>query len=75
VESSRAIIARSLSEFLRLAMSDHEVYATYYQLVEAEVRIPGGGKWDGLRRLADDTLFPGYKDQIRFGALTLRGCC
>jgi len=70
---SYAVIARSVLEADRLASSDKEVYSTYYKLVDAEVRLPSGSKWDVLRDVADGALFPGYKKHIRFGALSLNG--
>lgn len=71
--SSQAVLSRSLADVERLASSDRQLYATYYQLLEAEVKLPAGDKWDPLRRLADEALFPGYKDKIRFAALSLDG--
>jgi len=71
--STVAVLSRSLAEVERLASSDRQLYATYYQLLEAEVKLPDDNKWDLLRRLADETLFPGYKEKIRFAALSLDG--
>jgi hypothetical protein len=68
---SRAVLNRPLPEAERLASSDKQLYATFYGLLEAEVRLPYGDKWDRLRRIADEALFPGYKERIRFAALTL----
>src|SRR5256714_6988714 len=70
---SQAVIARSQSEVLRLANSHRQLYATYYQLIEAGVRLPEGDQWDVLRELADTVLFPGYKKEMRFAALSLDG--
>jgi RNA polymerase subunit RPABC4/transcription elongation factor Spt4 len=71
LDESKAVLARPLGEAQRLASSEKQGYATYYQLNEAEVRLPDGDKWDALRRLADEALFPGYKEKVRFAALTL----
>lgn len=73
VSKSQAVIARSLLETDRLASSDKQIYATFYQLVDAGVRLPSGSKWDALREVADGALFPGYKKHIRFAALSLNG--
>jgi hypothetical protein len=73
LSDAKAVIVRSTGELQRLASSDNEVYATYYQLTEAVVRLPRGDKWDVLRALADSALFPGYKENIRFAALSLDG--
>jgi hypothetical protein len=70
---SSAVIARYQSEVLRLASSTRQLYGTYYQLVEAGLRLPDGDEWDVLRELADTVLFPKYKEHMRFGALSLNG--
>jgi hypothetical protein len=70
---SKAVLARSSNELLRLANSDHELYATYYKLTRAGVRLPTGEKWDFRRRVADAALFPGFEEQITFAALSLDG--
>lgn len=70
---SRVVISRSLPEMLRLASSDRELYATFHQIVGAGIRLPNGNKWDRLRLLVDSALFPHYKDEIRFGSLSLDG--
>lgn len=74
LKKSNAVIARSVSEARRLAKSDSEGYATYYQLAEAQLRFPSGDKWDTLRRVVDSAVFPGYGEKIRFGALSMDGC-
>jgi hypothetical protein len=71
--SSRPVISRSIGEVLRLATSEQELYATYYQLAMGQVRIPKGDRWDVLRRVADSALFPGYASEIHFAALSLDG--
>ncbi|HXI23405.1 MAG TPA: hypothetical protein VNG71_05980 [Pyrinomonadaceae bacterium] len=68
---SKAVISRSESEIQRLAQSARQLYSTYYKLRDAEVRLPDGNEWDILRELAETVLFPDYKQQIRFGALSL----
>lgn len=70
---SKTVIARSESEVLRLAASTRQLYGTYYQMIEAELRLPDGDEWDALREPADTILFPHYKKQVRFGALSLDG--
>jgi hypothetical protein len=47
------------------------LYATFYQLVASGVRPPQATQTDLDRLLADDLLFPYYKEKIRFGALSL----
>ena len=71
--TSRAVVARSSPDLFRLATSDREIYATYYQQIRAGVRLIHGDKWDILRAVVDDALFPNYKDHIRFAALSLDG--
>jgi hypothetical protein len=71
--SSKAVIARPFREIERLSSSDKEVVSTFYQLMRGEVRLPHGNKWDVLRGLADEALFPGARESIRFAALSLDG--
>jgi hypothetical protein len=73
VADSKAVMSRPLRELDRLASSDKELMSTFYKLLGSEVRLPHGNEWDGLRRIADEALFPGYKEEIRFAALTLDG--
>jgi hypothetical protein len=71
--SSHAVLSRSLGEVEQLASSDRQLYTTYYKLLEAEVKLSDDDIWDPLRRLADEGLFPNYKEKIRFAALSLDG--
>jgi hypothetical protein len=73
LQRSQCVCTRSVAEVHRLASSDRQLYATFYQLVEGGVVIPEEGEWDRRRRPVDDVLFPGYRDKIHFGALTLDG--
>lgn len=68
---SKAVLARSPNELQRLATGDDEVYATFYELLGAHVRLWETGKWSVLRSAADVAFFPGYHIQIRFAALSL----
>lgn len=68
---SKAVLARSANEVQRLATSDKQNYATYYALLQAGLVSHEDDRWAVLRALADDAMFPGYKESIRFAALTL----
>ncbi len=71
--TTQAVINRPIGEVQRLANSDNEVYATYYQLSNSGVKIPSDEVWDKRRAATDDLLLTGYKESIRFAALTLDG--
>jgi len=71
--AAQAVLTRPFADVERLASSDRQLQPTYYQLLEAEARLPYGDRWDKLRRLADAALFPGYEKDIRFAALSLDG--
>lgn len=71
--SSKAVMARPTRELDRLVSSDQELIPSYYGLLAGQVRLPHGNEWDGLRGIADEALFPGYKEHIRFAALSLDG--
>lgn len=72
-DGSKAVIVRPEHDILRLATSTRQLYGTYYQQIEAELRLPDGEKWDTFRGIADTVLFPHYKKDIRFAALSLDG--
>jgi hypothetical protein len=71
--NSKAVMARPMRELDRLIASDQEMIPSYYGLLAGQVRLPHGNEWDGLRGTADEALFPGYKEHIRFAALSLDG--
>jgi len=73
ISSSQAVITRSITETSRLISSDKQLNATYYELLEAGVRLPSGNEWDAIREVVDSALFPYYKKYISFGALSLEG--
>jgi hypothetical protein len=73
VAQSKAVIARSEIEVHRLASSNRQLYATFYELTESGIMLPAGDEWDILRDLADTVLFSQSKKHIRFGALSLDG--
>lgn len=72
-KASKAVINRPLEDLERLAASEHQVYATYYERLDGGVQTPYGDEWDTWRRIADATLFPLYEKRIRFAALSLDG--
>lgn len=71
LKSSRAVVARSANQLQHLATSENNLHATFYQLAEADVRVPSGENWDRRRQEADQALFSGYVKNIRFAALSL----
>ena len=74
VNGSEAVISRSFAELQRLSYSEDEVYATFYQRVDAGLRLAGGDAWDRLRSIADTILFGEQnKRHVRFASLTLNG--
>lgn len=73
IASSMGVIARSDIDVHRLANSSRQLYGTYYQQLDAGLRLPDGDEWDVVREITDSLLFPKYKEQIRFAALSLDG--
>ncbi len=73
VASAKAVLARGIDEVERLARSDKQIYASYYQQRRAQLRQPDGAPWDALREPTDQALFGEQKEHIRFAALTLDG--
>ena len=72
-ERSQAVINRRFSIIDRLSSSDRELYSTFYKLLDSDLKLPVGDKWDRLRPVAERAMFPGYEREIRFAALTLDG--
>ena len=70
---AKVVISVGFNELARLAQADTNVFSTFHLRVSAGLQIPASGKWDVLRGVAEHALFPGYKDQSRFGALSLDG--
>ncbi len=69
--SSKAVIGCHLNEALRLSVSDKNVFSTYYQLLEAQHRLPDDNVWDKYRRHADEEMYGDHKGKIRYAALSL----
>lgn len=74
MESSVAVLARSLTEVHRILTSDREFYATFYKLECAGIRASQYDKWDPRRRVADAAFFPSFHEEIVFACLSLNGC-
>lgn len=68
---AKAVLARTANELQRLATSDNEVYASFYKLLDAQVRLWEPVKWSVLRGAMDQALFPGFHAEVRFAALSL----
>lgn len=70
---SRAVICRSVSKAKELVSNDNELYASFYELVGVGARRPEATQVEYDRLIADDLLFPYYRSEIRFAALSLDG--
>jgi hypothetical protein len=68
---SKAVLCRSLGQVLTLLSSDDQLYASFYAQVGAHMRRPEENLVEQDRLIADDLLFPYYRDQIGFAALSL----
>jgi hypothetical protein len=73
LRSSQAVICRSISKTKDLVSNKNELYASFYELIGAGARRPEKTKVERQRLVADDLLFPFYKNEIRFAALSLDG--
>ena len=51
--------------------SDNELFTTFYNMVDASVRLPENNIWDNSRESADSLIFPHYHKTICFAALSL----
>jgi hypothetical protein len=74
VGTAEAVANRYFGELFRLGWSDDQVYATYYQRVQAGIQLPESDVWNRLRAIADTIIFGDVnKASIRFAALSLDG--
>lgn len=70
--ASKAVIARSFGDIMRLASGPDQVLSTYHQLIDAGNRLfSDDDAYNRLRTVADPAIFPGYRKDIRFAALSL----
>ena len=76
LQNSVAVIATSANKAHALLSSSSEAYTTFYRTVSSGSRIPRSNWFDQVRGIADELLFPNYREFISFGALSLngRGC-
>jgi hypothetical protein len=73
IAGSKVVVNTSIKRLQRLASSPRELFSGHYLEVEAgSLRLPLDS-WDRQRRMAEELLFPGYKEQIRYGVLSLEG--
>ena len=61
------------SELLLSVLWNISTFPNYHDVVANGSRVPDGPDWDYPRNIVDEALFPGYKDKIRFAALSLDG--
>jgi hypothetical protein len=73
VADSVAVIAMDPGRALALLNDSTESYTTCYRLVAAGVRSPRANRFDQVRGIADELLFPNYREYISFAALSLDG--
>jgi hypothetical protein len=73
VRQSRAVLCQSLHQVLALVSTDNELYASFYAQRRAGSRRPEDSPIDRERLIADSLLFPNYREEIRFAALSLTG--
>jgi hypothetical protein len=73
VQTSNAVLCRSLEIANRIVSSDTIFFGTFWLEVEAGIRSPEDNVFDRARRAVDATFFPYYEKEIRFAALSLDG--
>jgi hypothetical protein len=70
---SVAVIATSPSKAHALLSDSSEAYSTFYRVVASGIRTPRPNRFDDVRGIADELLFPHYRDYISFASLSLNG--
>lgn len=73
LRNSVAVIATSPNKAHALLSDTSEAYTTFYRVVRSGTRSPRTNWYDQVRGIADELLFPNYRDYISFAALSLNG--
>lgn len=71
VDSSCAVICRSLEIIKDLVESENKLYVSFYRQIESGGRLPEDNEFDRGRASIDEALFPLYISDIVFAALSL----
>lgn len=71
---SAVVINRGVDDVLKLVTNDRFLYKSWYQqLADGEI-TPENSPWDEKRIQADAALFTHYKEELRFGCLSIDAC-
>lgn len=71
LNSSNAVICRSLKSIIGFLQSENELYTSFYKQIGQSSRVAEYNQWDRGRESVDGILFPLYRDNIIFAALSL----
>jgi hypothetical protein len=71
--TSIAVINRTPSALFQALHSEDDMSGNFYSLVNARLRRPGTDRFNELRPIVDQAIFPGYYTTIQFAVLTLDG--
>lgn len=73
LRKSVAVIATSPSKAHALLSDSLEAFTTFYRVIDSGARSPRSNWFDQVRGIADELLFPNYREYITFAALSLNG--
>jgi len=73
VKKSVAVIVTNPNKAYALLNDPSELYTTFYRVVASGTRMPRPNWFDQVRGVADELLFPNYREYISFAALSLDG--
>ncbi|MHC2725506.1 hypothetical protein ACVIYH_001808 [Bradyrhizobium diazoefficiens] len=73
VEGSQAVMNRWLGTLSSWVAEGGPLLTTFHSQVRSGARIPQDNKWDEQRTSAENTINPGYFDNLSFSALCLNG--
>jgi hypothetical protein len=68
---SVAVIATNFRKALTLLSDASERHQNFYRLVYAGAKTPSQNRFDDVRGIADELMFPNYRDNITFAALSV----
>jgi len=73
VLDSQAVMCRNLSDVKAWVSSDNRLYVNYYRQVSSGARRPEQTAIELQRKTAEEFVFPNYREEICFAALSLNG--
>lgn len=70
VTQSKAVLARSLKQFIGLIESENKLYTSFGKQVRENARLAENNSWDKGRTSVDAAVYPNYSEEIIYSMLS-----